>query len=89
MALNYTAVVETATNTAPNEEPINELMRKLDEIVHDNADRASAVMNRMCGNVPQYERKTSINNFTEAIKELLNASVFTTDMLNELLVRIG
>lgn len=89
MALNYTAVAETATNTALNEEPINELMRKLDTIVHDNADKTSAVMNRLCGNVPQYERKASINSFTEAVKELLNVSVFTADMLNELRERIG
>lgn len=54
MTLNYTAVAETATSTALNEEPINELMRKLDNIVHDNADRASAVMNRASSGVYRF-----------------------------------
>lgn len=86
---NYTAVNTAEMAQAPMPEPVNLLMRELEDLLRECISTAAELQCRLTGDCPTFEHGKEIRTMTDAVKWELNAVVFTLERLEAMRSLIG
>lgn len=77
MPIAYGIPAETnCADRLPGTEPINELIRKLNDVLQASCNEAVETQTRLTGGSEKYPNEPEIRSMTDALKECLNKAVF-------------
>lgn len=86
---NYIAVNTAELTKAPTSEPVNSLMRELEELLWKCTNTAAELQCRLTGDCPAFDHGKEIRTMTDSVKWDLNAVMFTLERLEIMRSLIG